>query len=300
MNAKQLSILVRREFWEHRVLWLAPLTVAILLVLCAFPAHVETDVLRDGNANLTPEDMRRVVFAVSQWALTLPQYLVMVIVLTFYLLDCLFAERKDRSILFWKSLPVSDGATVISKLLVALIVVPLGVFALALVTGLLFTAVWYARVAMGQIPTTYALWDTVVWFKVQGFMLLGILVAALWYAPLAAYLMLVSAWARRAPMLWAVLPPVLAIIVERVAFGTHYIASLIQYRSWSFWRGMHLKESLAGSFEDPGAHVTASVTAPQGLHLLPYLTNVDVWLGLAVAVGFAFAATRLRRYRDDT
>ena len=74
------------------------------------------------------------------------------VVLSYYLLDCLSAERRDRSILFWKSLPVSDGLTVASKLLTAFVVVPLGVFLLAMVTYFVFALIIAVRVAIGTAP----------------------------------------------------------------------------------------------------------------------------------------------------
>lgn len=184
MNA--LPVLIRREFWEHRALWIAPLAVAALILLAALFGHVEVN-LRD----VLTEEQRRTVFAITQWALTIPQYLVMLVLLSFYLLDCLHAERKDRSILFWKSLPVSDAATVLSKLLVALVVVPLGVYCLTLVTDLLFAGIWALR--FGSDAGPLLAWDTGIWLRVHGLMLLGLVIAILWYAPIAGYLLLVSA-----------------------------------------------------------------------------------------------------------
>jgi len=116
-----LAMLVRRELWEHRALWIAPLIVAALMVVSAFVASVKfrlthADMHDEGSEGMT-------MFSVMQGAVSMPLSLVTLIVLSFYLLDCLYAERKDRSILFWKSLPVSDNLTVLSKLLVALLVV---------------------------------------------------------------------------------------------------------------------------------------------------------------------------------
>jgi len=144
--------LIRRELWEHRSLWITPLIVAALMTLTAFPIHLGN---LDPEANsakfFTPEN-RLGWFTLMIWAQTLPQYLIMSIVATFYLMDCLYAERKDRSILFWKSLPVSDATTVLSKLLVGLVVLPLGVYLLAMVSGALFQLIWSARVAAGSLP----------------------------------------------------------------------------------------------------------------------------------------------------
>jgi len=109
-SGNTLLMLVRRELWEHRALWIAPLVVAALMVFGAIVASVKyhlthADMSRDDG----PQGMT--MFAVMQGAVSMPLSVVMLIVLVFYLLDCLYAERKDRSILFWKSLPVSDDLT---------------------------------------------------------------------------------------------------------------------------------------------------------------------------------------------
>jgi ABC-2 type transport system permease protein len=294
-----LTVLIRRELWEHRSLWMVPLVISGLLVVCAFLVHIgavpfgEDGIWSHGQS-------RGALLALGQWALSVPEYLVMLIVLTFYLLDCLYAERKDRSILFWKSMPASDGVTVASKLLTALVVIPLGVYALALVTSLLFWAILAVRASFGALPPLKIVWDTVAWLKVEALMLFGVFVSMFWYAPFAAYLVLVSAWARRSVYLWASLPPLFAIILERFAFGTHYVTEFIHYRTFGIWDALNPEYAAERTVTDghhsfislPGMFDTLNVTQP--------FLNIDLWLGVAVAAGLAFAAARIRRYRDDT
>jgi len=292
-----LIMLVRRELWEHRALWLGPLAISALLVACAFAVHIGPVELSEHAGS---DVQRRALFGLVQWGLTVPQYIVMLIILNFYLLDCLYAERKDRSILFWKSLPVSDATTVASKLLVAVVVVPLGVYLLAMVTNLLFSAIWLARASYGLLAPNASVWDTVVFLKVEALMLVGLFVSMLWYAPLAAYFLMISAWARRAVFLWAVLPPVIAILVEHLAFRTQYVAGLIEYRTTGIWQRTNMEQA-ANSAIAAGKHQIVSLAAFfDALNIREFLLNIDVWLGLAVALGFAFVAVRLRRYRDDT
>jgi ABC-2 type transport system permease protein len=288
-----VGVLIRRELWEHRSLWIAPLLVAVLLLLAAVPMHFDLDSFR---AQAVDADNRRSAFTLLVWGQSMPQYLVMVIVVSFYLLDCLFAERRDRSILFWKSLPVSDAATVISKLLAALVIVPLGVYLTAMVTDILFQAIWAARVASGSLPNVAVAWDTVAWLKVQGLMLYALLVSMFWYAPLAAALLLVSAWARKNVFLWATLPPVIAILVEKLAFGTRYTLNLLQYRTWGIW------DALGIEVNAPETHdrVVSLAELFDNVSMSRALLNIDLWLGIAVAAALVFAAIRIRRYRDDT
>ncbi|HET9388330.1 MAG TPA: hypothetical protein VFO44_01660 [Steroidobacteraceae bacterium] len=292
-----LQVLIRREFWEHRALWMAPLVTSVLLIACAFPAHIDFSDFTRASSDGRFRDIAW--FAALQWGLTTLQFLIAAIVVNFYLLDCLFAERKDRSILFWKSLPASDGATVLSKLLVAQAVVPLGVYLLSIPTALLFSLVWMVRASLGHLPAAVAMWDTVAWLKVEVIVLFTGVVAALWYVPLSAYLLLVSAWARRSVFLWATLPPVLAIVLEHVAFGTRYVWSLIAYRTGGIFDYVHIQKIIEGTILSAGSGHPISLGAASA-ELARAFGNIDLWIGLAVGAALTYAAARIRRYRDDT
>jgi ABC-2 type transport system permease protein len=278
--------LVRRELWEHRALWIAPLAVEALLALALLFGRMDMD-LPDGT--LTSQ-LRVSILTIAIWGAAQPVFLVTSIVLSFYLLDCLFSERKDRSILFWKSLPLSDGLTVSSKFLVAAVVVPLGVFVLASVSDLLFLAI-----AALRAPGTLS-WSTYEWLRTELTLLLEVALAVLWYAPLAAALLLFSAWIRRAPIVWATLVPVVAPIVERVALGTHYIYDFERYRINGIWHKL-----LAGPDLFADAHHLPTVGAVLGrLNLGAAFGDADLWMGVAAALAMIYAAARIRRYRDDT
>jgi ABC-2 type transport system permease protein len=185
-----------------------------------------------------------------------------------YLLECLYGERKDRSILFWKSLPVSDRDTVLVKFGVAMVIVPAGVFALQMVTNLLLTGL----VAMGSrsSPPWLVMWNLPDWLLAQAQLAGFTVLTLLWYAPVAAWLMLASVFVKRGPMLIAVMPWVFLTISERLVLGTtnvwHFIA----------WR--------LTPIQDP----------------LERLASPGLWIGLAAAAGLLYLVIRLRRYRDDT
>jgi ABC-2 type transport system permease protein len=293
--------LLRREFWEYRSLWMAPLTVSALLLLSALLTHGALQIDASEPTEWLDPQIKAIVFALAQWGLTVPFYLVMLLVLSIYLVDCLYAERKDRSILFWKSLPVSDGATVAAKLCVACVVVPLGTFALALITDVLFTLIWDLRALIGH-TRELVVWDTAAFFKTQALMFLGLVISILWYAPFFGSLLLASAWARRNVYLWVTLVPLLAIIVERIAFGTHHISSLLSYRSTGIWWSLHLESALLGSLTSV-AQAATIVSIPSlydRVHIGSAFTNIDLWLGLAFTAACAYGAGWLRRYRDDS
>ncbi len=278
--------LVRRELWEHRSLWIAPLVVEGLLAVSLLIGRINMDL----PEQVLTAQQKVSVFTIIQWALAQPLFIVTSIVVGFYLLDCLYSERRDRSILFWKSLPLSDGLTVGSKFLVAAVVVPLGVLLLAGAANLLFAAILALRV-----PGTIS-WSTYEWLRTELVLLLEVILGVLWYSPIAGALLLFSAWIRRNPILWASLVPVVAPIIERVALGTHYIWSFETYRMNGIWHKLMLGPNVFGSFHNlPPVGVVLDTFNVRGA-----FTDVDLWLGVVAAGALAYAAARVRRYRDDT
>jgi ABC-2 type transport system permease protein len=297
---RTFQTLVRRELWEHRSLWMAPLAVSVLLLLSALLTHGAFQVDPTDTAEWLDPQKKSTLFALAQWGLAVPQYLVMVLVQTMYLLDCLYAERKDRSILFWKSLPVSDGATVVSKMIVGCVLLPLGTFALALCTDVLFTAIWDLRAALGHSPQLVA-WDMVAFLKTQAVMFLGLVISILWYAPFFGCFVLCSVWIRRNVLMWVTVVPLLAIVIERIAFGTHYISSLLHSRTFDIWGTLRVESAILSSLKDLGpATVVAIPQVYDRVHILPAFTDIDLWLGVIFTVACGYAAARIRRYRDDT
>jgi ABC-2 type transport system permease protein len=279
-------------------LWIAPSIVAVLMVLTAFPIHL-AKMDFEGAPDFADTANRLGAFTLMIWAHTVPQYLVMVIVATFYLLDCLYTERKDRSILFWKSLPVSDATTVLSKFLVGLVILPLLVYAMAMLSGVLFQAVWSMRVHAGSLPDIAIGWNTLAWLKVQGLMLYGLVVCILWFAPAAAVLVLISAWARKNVFLWALLPPLIAIFVEKAAFGTRYVSGLLSYRTfYGVWDVLGINPTPPEEVHH--GRVVSLANLFDNVEMGKAFLNIDLWLGLAVAAALLVAAIRIRRYRDDT
>ena len=280
-------MLARRELWEHRSLWLAPLAVEAVLALCLIIGQINMDI----PVHVLTAQQRIAIFSIAQWALPMPVFLVTAIVVGFYLLDCLYTERKDRSILFWKSMPVSDELTVGSKLLVATVVVPLGAFLLTTVGGLLFGAVLAWRIPDGLE------WSAYEWLRTEVVLLLTVTLGVLWYAPIGAALLLLSAWVRRSPMLWATLIAVMAPLVERIGLGTHYIWTFEQYRTNGVWHKLWLgHENVFGNFQN----LRPVGTVLELFNIRAAFTDVDLWLGVIAAIAMAYAAARVRRYRDDT
>ncbi|HTX24212.1 MAG TPA: hypothetical protein VMD03_06115 [Steroidobacteraceae bacterium] len=299
---KSMLTLIRREFWEQRILWMAPLCVAALLVLGAVFGRTQFNhtMMPSVGMTLTPQ-MTRAVFAVSVLTVGLAEYLTMSLVLWYYAADCLYAERRDRSILFWKSMPVSDGETVLSKVLVAMVIVPLGVYLVTAATTVVTSAIWSLRAWGGSAGPVF--WDTSTWLRLEGVTFITTIVASLWYAPVTAYLMLVSVLARRNAQLWVFLPPIVGILIERLAFGTHYLFTVIIYRLQGGWQAgivRYVTRLFTGPAEGPDAASLSPAPNPfELIHPTAVFANIDLWIGLVVAVAMLFAAARIRRYRDE-
>src|SRR3954468_15283810 len=219
---------IRRELWENRSIYIAPLAVAGMFL---FGFVINMASLRHRINASSPDLALQHHLLATRYELA--GALIMgtaFIVGIFYSLDALYGERRDRTILFWKSLPVSDLITVLSKFSVPIIVLPLLSFAITLATQFLMLVLSSAILA-GNDVSTGALWTHVEFVKVSLIILYHLLtVHGLWYAPLYGWLFLVSAWAPRAPFIWAVLPPFLIVGVERIAFSTSHLLGLLQER----------------------------------------------------------------------
>src|SRR6266853_502536 len=257
---------VRRELWENRSIYVAPLAAAILFLLGFFISMVS---LRHRMHGVWPLDSAqgRDVFATRY---ELAAALIMgtaLIVGIFYSLDALYGERRDRSILFWKSLPVSDLITVLSKLTIPIVILPLLSFAITIATQ--FTMLLAGSVILlGSGVHVATLWTEASFVHVSLVLLYHLLtVHGLWYAPL----------------LWAFLPPFVICGVEKIAFNTSHFLALLQYR-------------LLGQGDAMAPH-----SAPPDFMstLIPthFFSTPGLWTGLAIAAAFLAAAVRLRRYQ---
>ncbi|HEY3663337.1 MAG TPA: hypothetical protein VGL24_09325 [Chthoniobacterales bacterium] len=207
----------------------------------------------------------------------------------FYCLDALHGERRDRSILFWKSLPVSDLTSVLAKLAVPMLILPAITFVLIEVTQLIILAM--STVALWPSGLGATTWERLPIFRLSVILLYGIITSALWATPVYGWLLLVSAWARRATFLWAVLPWIAISILEKVAFNTGHFARLLGHRVF-------------GSYEEafvivPQTHgrVVPVVDRLSQLAPLRFISSPGLWLGLIVAVVLVAGAIRLRRSR---
>ena len=301
MNNILMSI--RREVWEHRALWIAPLVVMGVLVLVSALGGVNAnesggfwigthDGERIDHSNVAPpDDLRQLIITGMMSMLTMVQLLTLGIVVFFYLLDSLLAERRDRSILFWKSLPVSDGEVVTSKALTALVVAPLFVIAVSAVMVLLCSAIITLR--MSDLP--FHAWSLPAWLDVQAVMLGFVPMVVLWYLPIAGYLMVVSVWVRKNAFLWAVLPPVGLLIIEQLVTRSHWVGEFLARRFVGFAAVIDKSDLRRLDHETPKHIVLESYRI-----LGQVFASYEIWVGALAGIALIYAAARIRRLRDDS
>jgi ABC-2 type transport system permease protein len=279
---------VRRELWENKSIYMAPL-IAAGVVLFGFGLTAFRLPQLRLNALALESVRQRSAIEVPYDAAAMMIMFTVFIVGIFYCLDALHGERRDRSILFWKSLPVSDRTAVLSKLFVPMVILPVITFvvvlAIQLIMLLLSTAV---LLPSGLAGTT---WRLLPWPRLAAILLYGLVTSVLWEAPIFGWLLLVSSWAKRATFLWAVLPWLAISAIEKLAFDTTYFIRMLVRR-------------LTGGFEEGfvvvhyprDAHVPVVDRLTQ-FDPLKFLTSPGLWIGLVVAAAFLIAAIRLRRYR---
>jgi ABC-2 type transport system permease protein len=282
---RQLYWSVWRELWENRSIYIAPLIVAAFQVIGFAISTIGLADRRRAVLLLDPAHQRAAIEQPYDLAAMMMIFIVF-IVGVFYCLDALHGERRDRSILFWKSLPVSDLTTVLSKASIPLVVLPVVAFVITVCVQLIMvleTSV--VLIFHGMSPATT--WTAVPFFQDWLVLFYGLVAIALWHAPIYGWLLLVSGWARRATFLWAVLPLIAIQIFEKITFGTSYFGAFVKDRLFGF--APH-----AFGFHGQGHPTIDSLS-----QLTPgtYLSSAGLWLGLLFAAAFIAAAVRLRRYR---
>jgi len=275
---------VRRELWEYRSIYLAPLAIAGVILLSFIIVLIHLPETMRAAMALDPMHQRDTIahpFEVAGGLIMGAAFLVSI----FYALDCLYGERRDRSILFWKSLPVSDLTAVLAKATVPLLILPVFAFAITLAaTSIMFLLGSMVLATNGLSVATF--WTLLQPFPVLGMLLYHLVtIHMLWYAPLYAWLLLVSAWSRRAPFLWAVLPPLAVGIFERIAFHSSLFADFLANRVGG---GREAVDTMQGD-----------VPIHPGMHLTPgaFLATPGLWGGLIFTAIFLVLAARMRRAR---
>lgn len=299
-------IQVKREFWECRSSFLrTPVVMAgilmFLLLLGIVPfqnkiggflehAKIErhseieqgAEILeRWGDNTSSKPDLKYLTHGLA--GLYSLFVLVLLLVLSFYFADALYSDRRDQSILFWKSLPVAEHKTILAKLAAGTIGAPLFYAAAAFTTGLAYLLIlslyakifWHLPVPdLGAVLTAF-LTSTVG-------LVLGWMLLVTWYLPIFCWLLFTSAAARKAPFLIALGVPLALIVLEAWVFGTHHLFTVLK------------DQTIAGLYH---LHSVAHDPASGGEYLISTFSSLQLWAGLVISVGFLMACSWLRQNR---
>lgn len=310
---KTMISLLKREFWEHRgmLLW-TPLSVAAAMI-CAFivpflygskliSAHTISRVGRMKDHTQQVGDALANTYMFSSG----PLLAVMSIIIFFYCLACLYDDRRDRSILFWKSLPVSDFQTVLSKLLVACLLIPLIFLTIATVMSLCMLMIVSIAFSTQEV---FIFKDLLANEKLylSPLQIIGILpVYILWALPSLCWLMLVSSWARSKVFLWAVGIPLLIVLLIGMLKQL-----MFQDTEMQWFVDLFLGRGIGGLI--PGAwlrfeDIPLSTYFPSSRKDFSWgqifmtswqtLSSLHLWIGVLVAACMFYLTVRLRRWRE--
>lgn len=304
MISNQLS-LVRRELWEHRAIYITPLVIALVMSLMSLTGQVtisafgqEVDLAIIGASSAGEIERQAAItaflmiftsiFALGAW-----------ILMIFYSLDALYAERRDKSILFWRSLPVTDSETVISKLLTAVLVIPMTAFAFVVVTHLLNLILWSIWLSIQGGDAGHLLWSAAPLFDNWAATLIIAVAMPLWLSPLIGWFLFVSAFTKRSPLLIAFLPMFVVPMLEKMVSPTSLFWDAIFIRSVRPPLFKGIDSSMI--FDEDNFQITADAASLLAkIDLARFLSSPSMWLGLVVCGLFTTAAIYVRRYRDES
>ncbi|MGH8182240.1 MAG: ABC-2 transporter permease [Rhodanobacteraceae bacterium] len=318
--------LLKREYWEHqrgflRCQWIIAAVVIVLTILgiivlealrmrSGINISVGGGNLSDTLQNAFSHNMDGVVkgLDMSMLSFGMISAIALFFVVFFYLLGALYDDRRDRSIVFWKSLPVSDTATVISKVIAAVILAPLIAVAVVLagyVVEQIVMSIWFA--AHGLNPFTL-IWAHADPFSTWLHLLATIPVNAVWALPTVGWLLLWSAAVRSKPFLWAVFIPIIAGVLN-FWVGLLGLPHVDQKFFWGDLVGRALLSVFPGSWMTvhPATVIDLANTAQAGpnLGLVTYGTmystfaTPQMWIGAAVGIALIALAIWFRRWRDE-
>jgi ABC-2 type transport system permease protein len=320
--------LLRREFWEHKgsMIW-APIVVAAVLLVTMGGSMVWGLTTHGLHSTMNghpvppatmfyslPADQRaQFIGAVASGylAVSTPLFMMLGVVAFWYCLGALYDERRDRSILFWKSLPVSDQMTVLSKVITAACVTPVITIAVSVALSLAMLLLGCLGMAFNGINLFGAVLSSAQLYLSPLALISLLPVYMLWALPTIGWLLLVSSWARSKVFLWAVGVPLMTLAIAKWISYLMLIMFNVDSSLLLVVRDV-VARLLSGLI--PGIWFAYRDIAPSALHLPGQmgvdlgtvvsqswmtLATVDAWIGVAGGVAMILLAMRLRRWRDE-
>lgn len=311
--------LLKREFWENRggFLWAPVITGGIFtflyLLLAVIGSISGREALQTDSILETPEKVQQAIGLFGDLTLLTGISLAAVVlafVVFFYSLGALYDDRRDRSILFWKSLPLSDTQMVLSKAAWALLLAPVLALAVGVVIGVAMWVISALTLTVNGLPAASSLFTHSHPFRIIGGVLASLPVYIIWALPTVGWLMFCSAWARSKPFLWAVLLPVLACVIvsmtdilpgikipHDVLWYTIAYRGLLSVVPGTWYAAVDQSDIFSSNGVDSLEELAGALNLTSSWHAF---ASADIWIGAAIGIALIFAAIRLRRYRDLT
>ncbi|MEX2130871.1 MAG: hypothetical protein WD772_05245 [Pseudohongiellaceae bacterium] len=277
---RQYGALIKRELLEHRNLFLGgPILVAILLLAALlwvinFGAQDVIVVLLTQAGEIT-EGMRGSALAPLLMPMAVPFVITLFIGLLAYLINTLYQDRRDMSILFWQSMPVANINTVMSKVITAGFIAPIFMVAVLVVLMLVCAFSITVLAAINDVDSVGLGQMLVAILNCALLVYMTVVLAGLWLLPTLGWLLLFSAFAKSQPLMWAIVTFILIAILEGLVFDTQYLADWSESRS-GFYSYLVLQPS---DFFD---------------RLFSYDMLFGIFLGSLIITG----ATYMRRFAD--
>lgn len=316
--------LLRRELWEHASLKGIPLTL-LAFVLLANIAFVfllaksvgNLEILDQGEVSslgsyigfFTQLEPAQQTAIINSTMITTGMIInsVLLIVMFFYLLDSLYGERKDRTILFWKSLPVTNKETVLSKLAIAVIIIPVIIFFTTAVANFITLGIQSLVFYQNQYAANL-LWQHTDVSGLSLFSIFLLIQQTIWYFPVMGWLLFCSVWCRKPPIIVAVLIPAMLVFIDNSFLLDTGISEILLERLPLGLMSMQLgNESSLMAYnyslneqQLPGFNMSAGISVPSINEILSFFLNIKVWMGLLIGFFFTGMAISLRRWRDDS
>lgn len=291
--------LMLREYWENRrAIFMTPLVITatsmVLIIISmglfgrAIHVNGEAFTLGEVIANMSSREAQELSAHINQLLLAsaLPIMIGAWFCMVFTALGSLYDERKDNSILFWKSMPVSDVQTILSKILTVTLVIPMVAIGFAFIFQIFLLIVG----SFYTIGTEYSAWD-ILWSSTNLPALIinevvYMIMFSLWALPVFAWFMLASVIAKRTPLLVATIPVALVALFEGLLFHSEYLIRFVGMRL----SGAHILEASEGfarNFADFSPRTT--------LEIIESATQPEFWVGLGIAAVLLYATVLLRK-----
>lgn len=281
--------LIKRELWEHANLWRVPTILLVLTVLANLGFSGAASWL-----GLAPPEISSGIIGGTLGSLGSIIFFVFSFLVLFYLVDCLYTERKDKSILFWRSLPISDTQAVLAKLCVAAVVIPLIIW-LTIIAAQICTLFIQSVAGGGRSTELFSMVDLGAhWINLMFILVLTVL----WTLPLLSWFLFCSSWSKRTPFVAALTIPIVFMLLDRIFSFNIGLGGMIAERI-PFGLGLLGSGNEKGVLFGLRAIVSSQYNEVELSQFARFFQQMKLWAGLTVAGLFTAATIWIRRWRDD-